>query len=1381
MHTKQLIIKSIILVVIFLVYLGLIFPSAVAIVDKDGDDGIWVDHFDDKSGVNLTNCIVDNGTVILSKTTNEVTHDFTDTVAHRAYSYVTPYFWKFYPPKIHIIREHRLLEWTEEIDKIEDKDFSPYPYSSERGRGTIVVHHFRFKININPKYIDKLDIYWYGKATNDRRIELYYWKYFSGFNIPGYWNGIFDTQSQGSWRSISVGIPKENIDPAIDNNNYLDICVVAYPESTPCTLFTDYVKIIYVTEEGYSLENGYAITEEAIDPKTESNTTSFYWDLLTWNDYETRDAKVKYHICYNKSGNWTAVENKYLKGNEEGFTTPPISLHSMRHSAPYDKIKIMANLSTDNHLFTPKISSWAVTWQKDIDSWQDLFNYDFRIEKSKVNVLDGNVSIDPIIGDWPMFGQNPQNTRSSLAEGPEDYKRNWWCQIGKEEDRILNCVIMDGALYITYLRSKEIYVINDIAVTPGKGKSSINYDKKFDLSSYDRYLVNSPTITEDKIIIATGEEHNQGTENYVIALNRNEGNVEWEYRYPKDICYSATPVVYDDKVFVTSWSGDPDLLQSNKNNKVIALELQGGTEVWVFDLPAKCVSTPAIYDNSIIVGCSNKNGKSLFSIDIETGESVWNQSVGVIGRASPVVYNNNVYIISKCETLNKIKLTALNAENGTILWKKEICKSILAPADSTPAIFNDVIYIASPNGKMIAYDLNNMEEPLWETSVYFKGLLGSYLLSSPVYSNGIVYIGTPIGRFHALDASDGDKLNGWGDLVTFQIINDEITDIHPPIVSSPVVSSGLVFFGDNNGKLYSVGKFKEPADQEIAGYLISVPIELPEGFWWDKFSANTNTSSHNSVKFSILDENKNKIKDIKNGQIITMESRTLERTIRLRADLYAENVSVNPQIYNWKVKFLEDAEDPIINKSSFSPEPEGWINKIIPEFSVKVIDRTTGLLVSSAKYVLEYSKGEGVESTDPIDAFCTGENGTKNVETISADISLLDFYQNISDLYSINISIYDLAGNKASLYIKLHLDQRKPSSYILNQSILKSYNAKFDSISISAKSQDPGLPGINSSGIKKTGLYYRYSKTQDFSGDWILFEEINHQTSPTWSFTAEEGGGFYELSTRAIDVADNEENEKQKGDVSFFFDPVLPTIPSFPRTLWFNSTPVLSVEFSDDFLLDTIEYRPNFETEWIIIESGINKKTYDASWSLLPRHWDFMGEDEEYYLYFRVNDSVDNIVMTIDKEDALTIVKDISDPVVDLEIPDIEAEWTWEDTFKINVYADDRNGSNIQAVELWYRYSENNENWSAWNKYKDEKTFAPFVDIEWEFTAEEGNGYYEFYIKAEDTAGNVALSEIFSTGVNLLPLAYIIAMLALIVVLVLIIIVLYFFWKIKKK
>ena len=59
MQTKGLIRTSIILVAIFLTYLGLIFPNALAEVELDGEDGVWLDNFEDLSGVYPTNCSYD--------------------------------------------------------------------------------------------------------------------------------------------------------------------------------------------------------------------------------------------------------------------------------------------------------------------------------------------------------------------------------------------------------------------------------------------------------------------------------------------------------------------------------------------------------------------------------------------------------------------------------------------------------------------------------------------------------------------------------------------------------------------------------------------------------------------------------------------------------------------------------------------------------------------------------------------------------------------------------------------------------------------------------------------------------------------------------------------------------------------------------------------------------------------------------------------------------------------------------------------------------------------------------------------------------------------------------------------------------------------------
>ena len=1381
MRVKHLIKKSIILGIIFLTIIGLIFPITVLSAEPpnpDPDDGVWMDDFESTAHVNLTNCIIEKGAIALTRSKNIINYSFADARSHEAYSYTAPLFLPllFSAPDPHIRWEDEFNKYTE-LKYIKTLNGEPYAERSSEGLRRYVVHHFRFKLDAKAEDIGNLFINWFGNATDDKRINLYLWQYFPGQTRIGNWNRIDTNESNERKGDVILTheiIDQDNIDLALNEDNYLDICVIGIPKSTTCTLYTDYVEISSETIEGYTIGYGTAITKDYIEPKTISNVTDFYWDVLTWDDYGRGKAKAKYHVYYDaneteENETLVKVEDEFFYSsdgsNEDGFTESPICLNKV----PYDKIKIMANLSTDTHLTSPKIFSWAVTWQTNLNRWRDLFNYAYRIDvKDKLNFSSyGNISIDPITDNWPMFGQNPQNTRSSEGKGPDDESLNWYSEIDVEETIldpvIINPVIRDGVLYATYLKSDQLYIYNNII------RYEDEYVKEYDVAvdlETDKWIVNSPAITEESIIIATGKTDNLGTNNYIIALDKANpgGKLNWEYEYDEDICYSSSPVVYDDKVFVTSWSGDPDLLQSNTNNKVIALYLSTGSDdVWdhPFDLPAGSFSTPAVYENMVFVGCNKQSGDSLFAIDAETGDSIWNKSVGAIDGASPVIYNDTVFIVSK--GLSKTKVTALNTENGSIKWEF-ILDRIHAVADTTPAIYDGVLYVASPNGYVYALDIDGVDKQLWRRRVYTGGL-GSFLVTSPAYAEGVVYIGTPAGTFYALDASDGE--------IKWTFDTFEPRD-NFAVTTSPIVSNGLVFFGDVNGKLYSLGSYKKPGE-EITGSLISIPINLPEHRWWDKFSARDDASTHNSITFSILDENKNFIKDIQNGENIAMEDTSNDRTIRLRADLYAKNSSVNPHLWDWWVTFVVDLNPPVFNRSTFTPNPGGWINEIPSVFSVIVKDDKTGLLVSSVQYVLKYSIENESKTTPKIDAYCSGENGTTNKETIIANISKLDFYKNITELHSISISIRDLAGNDATLPISLTIDTEKPRSYIVNSSINETYNSKDEHVVITAIAND------DISGILKVNLSYRYSKTPDFSGGWTLFDEMQPDV-PFKEFTSiftvgENDGGHYELSTRAEDNAHNVEDEKEEGDVSFIFDPNLPTMPIFTEPYFFNATAEFSIEFTDDFLLDTIEYRPNFETEWEIIESDINETIYNSPWTLLQKYWDQMEEGEEYYLYFRLTDSVGNINTLEDTNEAIAIIKDISEPTVDLEIPDLEGEWSWDDTFTISAYADDRNGSDIESVELYYRYSEDNTNWDNWTKYKDKLYSAPF---EWEFKAEEGNGYYEFYMRAKDAAGNVAESEVFSTGLNIFPLIFVVAMVVLVIALLIITTALFRLWGKKK-
>ena len=65
-----------------------------------------------------------------------------------------------------------------------------------------------------------------------------------------------------------------------------------------------------------------------------------------------------------------------------------------------------------------------------------------------------------------------------------------------------------------------------------------------------------------------------------------------------------------------------------------------------------------------------------------------------------------------------------------------------------------------------------------------------------------------------------------------------------------------------------------------------------------------------------------------------------------------------------------------------------------------------------------------------------------------------------------------------------------------------------------------------------------------------------------------------------------------------------------------------------------------------------------------------------------------------------------------------------------------------------YRFSEDKSNWSSWTAYGDTLDSSPF---EWDYTAAEGDGYYEFKINVTDIAGNEVESEVFPVSRYLVP------------------------------
>jgi hypothetical protein len=503
-----------------------------------------------------------------------------------------------------------------------------------------------------------------------------------------------------------------------------------------------------------------------------------------------------------------------------------------------------------------------------------------------------------------------------------------------------------------------------------------------------------------------------------------------------------------------------------------------------------------------------------------------------------------------------------------------------------------VLYAASADGTVFALNTLN-GTTLWSKKIYSVPLLSKNVLrSSPAYADGLIYIGTPSGMIYALDASTGDTV--W-EYETFPIWTAA------PVFGSPAVSNGLLFIADENGVLYSLGRFTTSTKQ-VSGRIITVPIHLPQALWWDSFYADFSVLKDvSSITFKLLDAQGNVLNtNLANRSSLTSGGLVLDRSVRLQADFSSSNLTKNnPKLHRWYLTLTTDEQEPFLNSSSFTPAAAGWVQEIYPVFTIKVKDNGTGLRVRSATYTLEYIS-DNVTLQNTSSASCTGTNGTTDWQTMTMDISLLPVYENISALKSLTFNITDLAGNEASKTITFKQDIKKPSSRVLTTNMKARYNST--SIRINATANDTGTVNVDASGVQLVELYYRYSETKNFSGqEWIYFDKntTNNVLSPHWFFNftnrPNQPGGYFELCTIATDIAGNNESFPAVGDVMFLYDWKKPSLPSVSGdTLWFKERPQFSVVFEDDYRIDTIQYRPNFDTIWTTLSSRVNESIYDT-------------------------------------------------------------------------------------------------------------------------------------------------------------------------------------------
>jgi eukaryotic-like serine/threonine-protein kinase len=231
--------------------------------------------------------------------------------------------------------------------------------------------------------------------------------------------------------------------------------------------------------------------------------------------------------------------------------------------------------------------------------------------------------------------------------------------------------------------------------------------------SYDAGFVLSYTKESSPISVYNNVAYALLNNGMVIALDATSGALKWNFNTGTRI--QTAPAIAGGTLFVAPVG------------KLYAFNTSNGAVKWSKTIPGWTQSSPAVSGTTVVLG---SNDGRLHAYDTNTGAVKWEYNTGawVTGwLSSPAIFNNYVFVGGPN---NQSKVYALNLANGILIWQYNAPGSTFA---SSPAFSNGVVYITSSNGRVLGLRY-------FDGSQIWSATMGSTSQSSPAIYNGRVYV-----------------------------------------------------------------------------------------------------------------------------------------------------------------------------------------------------------------------------------------------------------------------------------------------------------------------------------------------------------------------------------------------------------------------------------------------------------------------------------------------------------------------------------------------------------------------------------------------------------------------------------------------------------------
>jgi len=294
----------------------------------------------------------------------------------------------------------------------------------------------------------------------------------------------------------------------------------------------------------------------------------------------------------------------------------------------------------------------------------------------------------------------------------------------------------------------------------------------------------------------------------IICFNKN-GEIQWNKKYGKELFFMSTPVIYKDKVFVSSI-----------NKYFLILDLHTGNEIKKIKSESNVTfGFKSVYENDQVF-IPYRNG--IYSLNLNNLLISNKPLINFNNATTPLIIKDTIILSS----FLKNELAAFTFDN-----KRKWVLSLNGSSYNSPVLIGNNIYVGDNNGYIYKISLDGKINKKIKLSAGITSTIAGY--------EDCIYAVTNDGMLF--------EINFINDSLKEILKVDENTNTSDYLFKHIVMSKNLVLYGNNNGEIVIYDKDQNKIEKtKITDSKISSFIKISE----DHYMAGTNTGCIYIIKIT---------------------------------------------------------------------------------------------------------------------------------------------------------------------------------------------------------------------------------------------------------------------------------------------------------------------------------------------------------------------------------------------------------------------------------------------------------------------------------------------------------------------------------------------------